>query len=204
MARARLVRVPAADCHPDRVRRRHGGTTERWDRQRRLLRGPADPAGDQPGHAARWWRRSPAAGPQDAAAGDGPGARGPAGLGGAGRSASGRRRCAGWPAASCVTSELISTLMAENGKPRYEAEAIEVFYTCELTRFLTGRRGRRALADELAPAVHLCLQAGAGGSSPTRGGGGDRPVELAAAEQLRRLRGPAGGGQRRHPEAVAR
>jgi len=43
--------------------------------------------------------------------------------------------------------ELASTLMAENGKPRYEAESMEVFYTCELTRFLTGRQGRRALAD---------------------------------------------------------
>ena len=44
--------------------------------------------------------------------------------------------------------ELANTLMAENGKTRYEAEGMEVFYTCELTRFLTGRRGRRALADE--------------------------------------------------------
>jgi acyl-CoA reductase-like NAD-dependent aldehyde dehydrogenase len=45
--------------------------------------------------------------------------------------------------------ELTDTIIAENGKPRYEVEAIEVFYTCELTRFLTGRRGRRALTDEL-------------------------------------------------------
>jgi acyl-CoA reductase-like NAD-dependent aldehyde dehydrogenase len=45
--------------------------------------------------------------------------------------------------------ELLATLMAENGKPRFEAEAIELFYTCELTRFLTGRAGRRALRDEL-------------------------------------------------------
>jgi len=45
--------------------------------------------------------------------------------------------------------ELLATLMAENGKPRYEAEAIELFYTCELTRFLTGRRGRRALRDDV-------------------------------------------------------
>jgi acyl-CoA reductase-like NAD-dependent aldehyde dehydrogenase len=45
--------------------------------------------------------------------------------------------------------ELTDTLIAENGKPRYEVEAIEVFYTCELTRFLTGRRGRRALADDV-------------------------------------------------------
>jgi acyl-CoA reductase-like NAD-dependent aldehyde dehydrogenase len=45
--------------------------------------------------------------------------------------------------------ELTNTLIAENGKPRYEAEAIEIFYTCELTRFLTGRAGRRALRDDL-------------------------------------------------------
>jgi acyl-CoA reductase-like NAD-dependent aldehyde dehydrogenase len=46
-------------------------------------------------------------------------------------------------------AELTETLIAENGKPRYEVEAIEIFYTCELTRFLTGRRGRRALADDV-------------------------------------------------------
>ncbi len=45
--------------------------------------------------------------------------------------------------------ELLPILIGESGKPLYEAEAIEVFYTCELTRFLTGRAGRRALADEL-------------------------------------------------------
>jgi acyl-CoA reductase-like NAD-dependent aldehyde dehydrogenase len=44
--------------------------------------------------------------------------------------------------------QLLTTLIAENGKPRYEAEAIELFYTCELTRFLTGRSGRGALADQ--------------------------------------------------------
>jgi acyl-CoA reductase-like NAD-dependent aldehyde dehydrogenase len=45
--------------------------------------------------------------------------------------------------------ELIPTIIAENGKPRYEAEGIEVFYTCELTRYLTGRAGRRALRDDV-------------------------------------------------------
>jgi acyl-CoA reductase-like NAD-dependent aldehyde dehydrogenase len=44
---------------------------------------------------------------------------------------------------------LMDTLVAENGKPRYEAELIELFYTLELTRFFTGRAGRRALADDL-------------------------------------------------------
>jgi acyl-CoA reductase-like NAD-dependent aldehyde dehydrogenase len=44
---------------------------------------------------------------------------------------------------------LVDTLISESGKPRYEAEGIEVFYTLELTRYYTGRAGRRALADEL-------------------------------------------------------
>jgi acyl-CoA reductase-like NAD-dependent aldehyde dehydrogenase len=43
----------------------------------------------------------------------------------------------------------VDTLIAESGKPRYEAEGMEVFYTLELTRYYTGRAGRRALADEL-------------------------------------------------------
>jgi len=41
----------------------------------------------------------------------------------------------------------LDTLCAESGKPRYEAESIELFYTLELTRYYTGRAGRRALAD---------------------------------------------------------
>lgn len=44
---------------------------------------------------------------------------------------------------------LIDTLVAESGKPRYEAELAELFYTCELTRFYSGRAGRRALRDDL-------------------------------------------------------
>ena len=44
---------------------------------------------------------------------------------------------------------LVETLCAESGKPRYEAEGIEVFYMLELTRYYTGRAGRRALADDL-------------------------------------------------------
>ena len=44
---------------------------------------------------------------------------------------------------------LLDALVAESGKPRYEAELIELFYTLELTRFYTGRVGRRALGDEL-------------------------------------------------------
>ena len=43
----------------------------------------------------------------------------------------------------------LDTLCAESGKPRYEAESIEVFYTLELTRYYTGRAGRRALADDV-------------------------------------------------------
>jgi acyl-CoA reductase-like NAD-dependent aldehyde dehydrogenase len=43
----------------------------------------------------------------------------------------------------------LDTLIGESGKPLYEAEAIELLYTLELTRYYTGRAGRRALADEL-------------------------------------------------------
>src|SRR5882672_5338470 len=43
----------------------------------------------------------------------------------------------------------LDTLVAESGKPRYEAELIELFYTLELTRYYTGRAGRRALRDDL-------------------------------------------------------
>src|SRR4029077_15390052 len=42
-------------------------------------------------------------------------------------------------------------LVSESGKPSYEAEGIEVFYTLELTRYYTGRAGRRARPDELRP-----------------------------------------------------
>lgn len=50
----------------------------------------------------------------------------------------------------------LDTLCAESGKPRYEAENIELFYTLELTRYYTGRAGRRALADDLRhPLVFL-------------------------------------------------
>ena len=45
--------------------------------------------------------------------------------------------------------ELLDTLVAESGKPHYEAEAMELFYTCELTRYYTGRAGRRALRDDV-------------------------------------------------------
>lgn len=43
---------------------------------------------------------------------------------------------------------LVDTLTAESGQPAHEAEAIEVLYTCELIRHLTGRAGARALGDE--------------------------------------------------------
>jgi len=45
--------------------------------------------------------------------------------------------------------EVVRTIMRESGKPRFEAEVIEVLYTCEMTRFATGRAGRRALRDEV-------------------------------------------------------
>jgi acyl-CoA reductase-like NAD-dependent aldehyde dehydrogenase len=43
----------------------------------------------------------------------------------------------------------LDTLVAESGKTPYEAELMELLYTLELTRFYTGRIGRRALADDL-------------------------------------------------------
>jgi acyl-CoA reductase-like NAD-dependent aldehyde dehydrogenase len=44
---------------------------------------------------------------------------------------------------------LMTTLVAENGKTRYEAELFELFYVLELTRYYTGQIGRRALRDDL-------------------------------------------------------
>ncbi len=44
---------------------------------------------------------------------------------------------------------LLQTLVGESGKPSYEAEIFELLYTLELTRFYTGRAGKRALADEV-------------------------------------------------------
>ncbi|MET0384903.1 MAG: aldehyde dehydrogenase family protein, partial [Polyangiales bacterium] len=46
-------------------------------------------------------------------------------------------------------TQLLNTLTAESGKPRYEAEVFELLYTLELTRFYSGSQGRRALQDEL-------------------------------------------------------
>ena len=43
---------------------------------------------------------------------------------------------------------LTDTLVAETGKPRYEAVGMEIFYTLELTRYYTGPAGRRALREE--------------------------------------------------------
>ncbi len=43
--------------------------------------------------------------------------------------------------------EVVATIMRESGKPRFEAEAIEVLYACEMTRFATGRAGRRAVRE---------------------------------------------------------
>ncbi|HEX4354484.1 MAG TPA: aldehyde dehydrogenase family protein, partial [Polyangiales bacterium] len=45
--------------------------------------------------------------------------------------------------------ELLDTLTAESGKPRYEAELFELFYTLELTRYYTSRHGKRALVDQV-------------------------------------------------------
>ena len=64
----------------------------------------------------------------------------------------------------------LDTLMSESGKPRYEAEGIELFYTLELTRYYTGRAGRRALADELRGPMVFAEQAGARRPAPARRG----------------------------------
>jgi acyl-CoA reductase-like NAD-dependent aldehyde dehydrogenase len=45
-------------------------------------------------------------------------------------------------------ARLVDTLVSEAGKTDFEAEGIEIFYTLELTRYYTGRAGRRALRDE--------------------------------------------------------
>ena len=96
----------------------------------------------------------------------------------------------------------LDTLVAESGKPRYEAEGIELFYTLELTRYYTGRAGRRALADELRHPFVFANKRARVVRHPRGVVGGDRAVELAAAQQLRRLRRAAGGRQRRRAEAV--
>jgi acyl-CoA reductase-like NAD-dependent aldehyde dehydrogenase len=52
--------------------------------------------------------------------------------------------------------KILDTLVAESGKSAYEAEGIEIFYALELTRYYTGRAGRRALADDVRhPLVFL-------------------------------------------------
>ena len=77
------------------------------------------------------------------------GARGPARLGRRCPFASGRASCGGSPG-RCATTPRSSTPSAPRAaSPRYEAEGIELFYTLELTRYYTGRAGRRALADDL-------------------------------------------------------
>ncbi len=48
-----------------------------------------------------------------------------------------------------VDPDVAPTIMRESGKPRFEAEAIEVLYACEMTRFATGRAGRRAIRDDV-------------------------------------------------------
>jgi acyl-CoA reductase-like NAD-dependent aldehyde dehydrogenase len=45
-------------------------------------------------------------------------------------------------------AELPRLICEETGKPQLEAIGFEVAYLCELTRFLGGRAGRRALADD--------------------------------------------------------
>jgi acyl-CoA reductase-like NAD-dependent aldehyde dehydrogenase len=44
---------------------------------------------------------------------------------------------------------LMSVLVAETGKPRFEAEGIELLYVLELTRFLSSSAGEAALAEHI-------------------------------------------------------
>jgi acyl-CoA reductase-like NAD-dependent aldehyde dehydrogenase len=46
-------------------------------------------------------------------------------------------------------ARLTEILISESGKPHYEAEWIEVFYTLELTRYYTGGAGRHALREQI-------------------------------------------------------
>ncbi|MFT3926990.1 MAG: aldehyde dehydrogenase family protein [Myxococcales bacterium] len=46
-------------------------------------------------------------------------------------------------------ARVLELLVAESGKPRYEAELFELLYTLELTRFYTSREARDALADDV-------------------------------------------------------
>jgi len=47
----------------------------------------------------------------------------------------------------CRDEELAALIMAETGKPEFEAVGFEVAYLCEICRFLGGRAGRRSLAE---------------------------------------------------------
>ncbi len=85
----------------------------------------------------------------DVDGGAGAGARGAAGVGRAAVRRAGARAAPPHPPHAVAIPTLIDTLVGESGKPRYEAEAIELFYTCELTRYYTGRAGRRALRDDV-------------------------------------------------------
>src|SRR5512143_1597340 len=46
------------------------------------------------------------------------------------------------------SEDVVDTLVAESGKPRHEAEGIEVLYLCELIRFMS-RAAPRALREEV-------------------------------------------------------
>jgi acyl-CoA reductase-like NAD-dependent aldehyde dehydrogenase len=56
------------------------------------------------------------------------------------------RRLAG---AAARDESLLAALMAETGKPRFVAEAVELLYLVELTRFYASAAGEAALADDL-------------------------------------------------------
>ncbi|HUM03406.1 MAG TPA: aldehyde dehydrogenase family protein, partial [Thermoanaerobaculia bacterium] len=53
-----------------------------------------------------------------------------------------------WRDAILDDEEVVRTLVAESGKPRQEAEGIEILYLCELIRFTIGA-ARKALREEM-------------------------------------------------------
>ena len=92
------------------------------------------------------------------------------------------------------------TLVRESGKPRHEAEGIEVLYLCELIRAMA-RLSRRALAEETRnPRLFLTKKTRLV-QAPVRRRGRHRPLEFPDPEQCGRRRGAAPG--RQHGRAQA-
>ncbi len=126
-----------------------------------------------------------------------------AGMGGARVRRARARSCT-----SCATGSsqnrdrVLDVLVKENGKTREDALLAEMFYVCDALGFWAKNApqvpGRREDQDALAAAAR---QEGGRALSPARRGRRDRPVELPADEQLRRLHPGADGRQLGRAEA---